>query len=235
MRILKIISALLGYPSQEMQEALGEMAWAVEGEESLPVRDRTALLNWLKNLQGMDLIDWQQDYMDLFDRGRNLSLHLFEHVHGESRDRGQAMVDLLEIYRRRGFEIASRELPDYLPLFLEFLSQAPKDEAFDLLSGARPILELLRDRLATRSSRYATLLTALVHLTGEQESAPVQAGAEEPDEALLRMDEIWEEEAVSFLGNPKACTASATESILVKFTPRREAPAAGALQPKGTP
>jgi nitrate reductase delta subunit len=230
MRILKVISALLAYPSADMQGALEEMASVVEGEDSLSCRDKAGLLELIDGCRNTSLIEWQQTYVELFDRGRNLSLHLFEHVHGESRDRGQAMVDLMEIYREHGFEIAARELPDYIPLFLEYLSQRPRDEALDLLCHATPVLKLLGTRLTGRNSPYAALFAALTSLAGEvADVAPAQAAAEEPDDALLRMDEIWEEEAVAFLGNPKGCTTSVTESRPVKFTARRDIPAASML------
>ena len=103
-------------------------------------------------------------YVECFDRGRNLSLLIFEHIHGESRDRGQAMVDLLRIYREHGFELAAKELPDYIPLFLEYLSQRPEDEALDLLRDALPVLNLLRARLAERGSAYAVLFATLARL-----------------------------------------------------------------------
>ena len=79
-------------------------------------------------------MDLQERYVASFDRGRARSLYLFEHVHGESRDRGQAMVNLLEIYRRHEFELNARELPDYIPLFMEYLAQRPDGEALDLLA-----------------------------------------------------------------------------------------------------
>lgn len=230
MRILKVISALLGYPSRDMQGALAEMAAVVADEDSLPCRDKVELLELIDGCRNTGLIEWQQTYVELFDRGRNLSLHLFEHVHGESRDRGQAMVDLMEIYREHGFEIAARELPDYIPLFLEYLSQRPRDEALDLLRHAMPVLRLLGARLAGRNSPYAALFASLAALAGEAaDSARGPAAAEEPDDALLRMDEIWEEEAVAFLGNPTGCTAPETEARPVKFTARRDIPAASML------
>jgi hypothetical protein len=79
-------------------------------------------------------------YVRLFDRGRALSLHLFEHIHGESRDRGQAMVNLLEVYRQHGFELSARELPDYMPLFLEYLAQRPQEEALDMLADTLHVM-----------------------------------------------------------------------------------------------
>lgn len=208
MLILKVVSALLAYPQAELMEALDEIALAVESDADLPAPHKTGLLAFIGSRRDLDLIAWQQQYVELFDRGRALSLLIFEHVHGESRDRGQAMVDLLGIYQRWGFHIATRELPDHIPLFLEFLSQIPKDEALDLLRGAAPVLALLGARLAERGSPYASLFEALSALAGDAaELGPLRkrAAAEGPDETLLRMDEIWEEEAVSFLGNAESC------------------------------
>ena len=131
MKTLKVLSALLCYPQPEIQAALGEMAEALEQERLLPERERRALRAFMNRLERTDLMELQERYVASFDRGRALSLHLFEHIHGQSRDRGQAMVNLLEVYRRHGFELSARELPDYIPLFLEYLAQRPAGEALD--------------------------------------------------------------------------------------------------------
>lgn len=228
MLILKVISALLSYPRAEMLEALDDMAGVVEGDESLPSRDKAGLMALIDNHRNADLMDSQQHYVETFDRGRNLSLHLFEHIHGESRDRGQAMVDLMRVYQSQGFEIAARELPDYIPLFLEYLSQRPAEEVVDLLRGALPILSLLGARLAERQSLYAALFDALASLADvavDREALRQQAAAEGPDDTLARMDEIWEEEAVSFLDNPGACQSQSSTQP-VTFKPRHARAAA---------
>jgi nitrate reductase delta subunit len=215
MLIFKVISVLLSYPQAEVLENLDEIAAAVEQEADLPSAQKTGLAAFIDAYRDRDLIEWQQQYVECFDRGRSLSLLMFEHVHGESRDRGQAMVDLLQVYQSHGFEIAARELPDHVPLFLEFLSQLPKNEALELLRGALPVLNRLGGRLAERNSPYAVLFDGLAALAGETEGLDAsrkQAAAEGPDETLTRMDEIWEEEAVSFLGNPQACPSHASQS-----------------------
>lgn len=153
-------------------------------------------------------MDLQESYIGLFDRGRALSLHLFEHLHGQSRDRGQAMVDLLETYRRHGFELSARELPDYLPLFLEYLAERPADEALSLLADAMPVIALIGARLAERGSDYHVVFDALAALVGEPASIAEirrQAATEGPDETVVNMDQIWEEEAVTFLANQGGC------------------------------
>lgn len=118
----------------------------------------------MHQLTGEDLLDAQAAYSELFDRGRATSLLLFEHVHGESRDRGQAMVDLLAQYERHGLILDSRELPDHLPLYLEYLAQLPQEEALRGLRDVAPILALLHARLQQRDSRYALLFELLLNL-----------------------------------------------------------------------
>jgi nitrate reductase molybdenum cofactor assembly chaperone len=125
MKTLKVLSALLCYPQADMQAALDEMIEVLDQENVLPQREHRALLTLIDQIRRTDLIELQERYVRLFDRGRALSLHLFEHIHGQSRDRGQAMVNLLDVYRRHGFELDARELPDYIPLFLEYLAQRP--------------------------------------------------------------------------------------------------------------
>lgn len=212
MLILKILSALLSYPRAEMLAALDEMAQLLQREDLLPVPQKTALITLMDSWRGADLLDLQESYVGLFDRGRSLSLHIFEHVHGESRDRGQAMVDLMALYRSRGFEISARELPDHIPLFLEYLSQQSREEALALLRDAMPVLSLLGARLRQRASPYHVIFDALAAFAGDKGTMAEmsdRAANEGPDETLVRMDELWEEEAVSFLGAQPARNAAA--------------------------
>ncbi|MFO1429757.1 MAG: nitrate reductase molybdenum cofactor assembly chaperone [Candidatus Competibacteraceae bacterium] len=210
MLTLKVISALLCYPQADLQAARDEMVTAVTQEALLSPTDEAAVLDLIQQIAGADLMDLQEQYVALFDRGRSLSLHLFEHIHGESRDRGQAMVNLMQVYRAHGFTISAHELPDYLPLLLEYLSQRPREEAHELLTDAMPVISLLGARLQKAGSPYHVLFKALESFAGAPaELAAIHANvaAEGPDQTLIRMDEIWEEEAVRFLGAPSVCEA----------------------------
>ena len=124
-RAIKALSALLTYPTAELQDATAEIGAVIEAEQAIPARTRKHLGRLLAELGSGELYDLQERYVLLFDRTRSLSLHLFEHVHGESRDRGQAMIDLKSMYEAKGLEIGAAELPDFLPLFLEFVSTRP--------------------------------------------------------------------------------------------------------------
>ncbi|HOW75807.1 MAG TPA: nitrate reductase molybdenum cofactor assembly chaperone [Candidatus Competibacteraceae bacterium] len=208
MKTLKVLSALLCYPQAEIQAALGEMADVLDRERLLPEREHQALLALMRQMAQTDLMELQERYIRLFDRGRALSLHLFEHVHGESRDRGQAMVDLLAVYHQHGFELNARELPDYIPLFLEYLAQRPDGEALDMLADALHVIALLGARLAERGSDYHVVFEALSALVGEPaDIADIrrQVANEGPDQTVVNMDKIWEEEAVTFLANQEGC------------------------------
>ncbi|MEI8274986.1 MAG: nitrate reductase molybdenum cofactor assembly chaperone, partial [Hyphomicrobiales bacterium] len=130
-KTFKVLSALLAYPSVELQQATADLRTVVETEALVPAAIRRQLDVLLADLAEGDIYDLQERYVLLFDRTRSLSLHLFEHVHGESRDRGQAMVDLLAMYEDKGLAAVKNELPDYLPLFLEFLATLPQAEACD--------------------------------------------------------------------------------------------------------
>ena len=122
MKTLKVLSALLSYPTAELIAAVGEFEGVLDQEQLLSKSERAALRVLIADLAAADLVDAQERYIMLFDRTRSLSLHLFEHVHGESRDRGQAMVDLIKVYEDGGYMPTSKELPDFVPLFLEFAS-----------------------------------------------------------------------------------------------------------------
>ena len=148
---LRILSALLRYPDAAVQEMAPEFAALLAEDGLLSPQQRAALQLLLDDLAGGDLLDCQERYVGLFDRGRAVSLHLFEHVHGESRDRGQAMVDLRSRYEAQGLEISANELPDYLPLFLEYLSVLPPAQ------GPRPTAA----ELERRRARYLAALAGL--------------------------------------------------------------------------
>lgn len=204
MRILQVLSALLSYPSAELKQAVPELRAAVASATGLGESVSGRLAALLDELAYEDLYEVQARYVAQFDRGRALSLHLFEHVHGESRDRGQAMVDLIDVYRKYGFALAARELPDYLPLFLEFLAQIPAQDARELLVDAMPVMSLIGARLASKDSSYACVFEALIQIVGPPEDEVEirrRVAAEGPDQTVLQMDRIWEEEAVTFLGN----------------------------------
>lgn len=201
--VLKAVSLLLSYPTQEIRAAIPEIKAALAaaaGEREMALLGRLA-----DDIAGCDLYDAQERYVFLFDRTRSLSLHLFEHVHGESRDRGQAMVDLMSMYEADGFEIDAKELPDYLPMFLEYLSVKPAAEAAELLGQTVHILAALRERLRKRKSVYANAFAVLEALASGKPDAGLLAGlmqAPEDDPLDLEaLDRVWEEEAVTFGGN----------------------------------
>jgi nitrate reductase delta subunit len=223
MLTLKVLSLLLSYPEAETLAALDEMTAVVEQENLLPDDHKKSVLALIDSYRGLDLLDLQEAYVALFDRGRFLSLHIFEHVHGESRDRGQAMVNLLQMYEAHGFEMSTHELPDYIPLFLEFLSQHEQVEAEQLLHDAMPVLSLLGARLTERGSEFSAIFDALSGFAGEPEALAEirqQAATEGEDETLVNMDEIWEEEAVSFMGTGDACKSQSPAVSPVTITPR---------------
>ena len=156
MKTFKVLSSLLAYPEPDLLEHRQELADALVSEGLLAPADRRGIEEFLNYLAGLDPLEAQERYVALFDRNRSLSLHLYEHIHGESRDRGQAMVQLGEIYRLHGVEIDAHELPDYLPLFLEFLSMLPLKAAASLLSEGVHVVAALQERLAERGSPYGT-------------------------------------------------------------------------------
>lgn len=200
--IYKVLSTLLSYPTLELQTAAPELAAALLEEQSLPREVIGGLQGLLRELRDGDLLDLQSRYVDLFDRSRSLSLNLFEHVHGESRDRGQAMVDLRERYRAAGLDLASNELPDFLPLFLEFLSVLPDGEARATLGEAAHVLRALAERLTSRGSTYAAVFATMEALAQEPPDEALlaelrKAELDDPND-LTALDRAWEETEVRF-------------------------------------
>ena len=202
---LKVVSLLLSYPTRELQDAIPELLAAIEADDRSGKRERLLVEKLAKDIASLDLYEAQERYVYLFDRTRTLSLHLFEHVHGESRDRGSAMVDLMEMYGKAGFDIDARELPDYLPMFLEFLSLKPADEAAELLGQTTHITSALRERLKKRKSIYANAFGALEILAaGKPDRALLKDLLDQPlddPDDLEALDRVWEEEVVTFGGN----------------------------------
>jgi nitrate reductase delta subunit len=244
MRTLKVLSALLTYPTPDLLAAAPEMAEILAREGVLPEDERGEVNGLVADLAAQDLYDAQERYILLFDRTRALSLHLFEHVHGESRDRGQAMVDLIKVYEDGGYTPTAGELPDFLPLFLEYASTRAPAEAIELIGQPRHVFVALRERLAKRSSPYEAVFAALVALSNARlDEAALAALRAEPDpepDDLEALDAAWEEEEVIF-GPGAAAAACGSDGLAAKFrqmvrpAPGLEPPAASGRRPRTAP
>ncbi|WP_338019799.1 nitrate reductase molybdenum cofactor assembly chaperone [Pinisolibacter aquiterrae] len=226
MLIFKALSALLSYPGADLVASLDEIRVVVDEETCLPKGERDALLRLIDDLAAHDLVELQERYVLLFDRTRSLSLHMFEHVHGESRDRGQAMVDLRALYESKGVIDDSRELPDFVPLFLEFLSIIDPSEAFGLIAEPAHVFAALAERLNKRGSVYEAIFRALGALARVRPDAKLLAALRaepdpEPDD-LEALDEAYEDAPVTFGGPGEACDPDALTARLRQA--RRPAP-----------
>jgi nitrate reductase delta subunit len=207
-RTLKALSLTLSYPTGELQTAMPEIGRVLYADRRIGADTRGALQRLTDRLERGDLYDLQESYVMLFDRSRTLSLNLFEHVHGESRDRGGAMVSLIETYREGGYEPATSELPDHLPVLLEFLSTRPFADVQETLADAAHILDALATRLDRRDSGYAAAFTALLQICGTCADAEAVADMlAQPDDDptdLAALDAVWEETEVTFGPDPNA-------------------------------
>jgi len=201
-KTFKALSALLSYPDEDLRNAAPELRNVIDEEALLPPENRRFLDALIEEIATGDLYALQEHYVELFDRTRSLSLHLFEHVHGESRDRGQAMIDLKSLYEKNGLCLSTTELPDFVPAFLEFLSTLPLAEARAQLSQTAHILTALAERLHKRQAPYAAVFRALVALAVLDPDAPsvdvVPEDADADPNDFAALDAQWEEEAVTF-------------------------------------
>jgi len=186
---LRVLAALLSYPDALHRSVLGELSAVLRDERAVSASRRQELAALIDSIQRTDALQAESDYVELFDRGRSTSLHLFEHVHGDSRERGPAMIDLGQTYEKAGLILAEGELPDYLPAVLEFGSTQPPGEAKAFLGEMSHIFNAIFGALQHQGSAYASVLGALLELAGEK-AEPVTPPAEPP------LDESWAEPVV---------------------------------------
>ena len=226
---LKVFSLLLCYPTAEIQESILDCADALRRERLVDDATLDGIVAFIEDFAERDLYDLQERYVLLFDRTRTLCLHLFEHVHGESRDRGQAMVALHEHYSKQGLDSSAKELPDYLPMFLEFASLLPIDEAREMVGEIRHILAVLRGRLEKRESPYAHIMRGIEEISCRDADLPTGEIIMFPDTApddLDALDREWEEEPVTFgpaaPGTSDGASCPAARSTLARMDQRIE-------------
>lgn len=211
MKILKVLSLLIDYPTNELfeGETLALSKQIVSKSPLISPEVRQQIIELIDDMIEIGSLEAQARYDGLFERGRSLSLWLFEHVHGESRDRGQAMVDLMDQYQQAGFEIGLKELPDYLPMYLEFLAYQAAVTGDDIqiridIADVSHIIALLAARLKDRGSLYEGCFNALLQIAGKPlvvvEELQQQVKKEQRDDTKEALDEEWEEEVVDFLG-----------------------------------
>jgi nitrate reductase delta subunit len=229
-KTLKALSALLTYPTAELQAAAGEIGEVLDGDKFIPSRIRADLHTLMTELATGDLYDLQERYVLLFDRTRSLSLHLFEHVHGESRDRGQAMIDLKAQYEQANLAMSAAELPDFLPMFLEFLSTRPFKEACETLGQPAHIFAALAERLRKRQSSYEAVFRALVALSAakpKDDEVSALLDLPDPDASdLAALDAAWEDEPVSFGPNAAGCKDGLVARVRGALRPAPDMPPA---------
>jgi nitrate reductase molybdenum cofactor assembly chaperone NarJ/NarW len=216
---LRALAMLLGYPDAALRANLSQLIEAIDTEGAVPAARRLELKALATELTRMDPMEVESRYVETFDRGRATSLHLFEHVHGDSRDRGPAMVDLAQTYAKAGLMMGPEELPDHLCVVLEFASTQPAQLASDFLGEMEHILTAIFSALLKRESPYATVVAAVLELAGQKvQAVPVAA-----DEA---MDEAWVE-PMAFDGCSTKGQAKPGEAQPIHFV-RKSAPKSGA-------
>lgn len=222
-RTLKCLSVLLGYPSDALKAAAPEIGDALRAEGALPAAALQALQPLLQRLASEDLLELQATYSEVFDASRPLSLHLFEHVHGESRERGQALIDLTQQYAARGYLIANNELADFLPLFLEFLSVLDPPEAKDWLARPAHVFAALEERLVQHASPYAAVLHALQVLPRVRidPDAVAAVRARMAADDAKSIDETWQEAPVTFTAGTVAGAIAGSVAERIRAALRR--------------
>ena len=205
MKTFKLLGLLLTYPEGTLYSASDELTQILRAEALLPEKSIKKIEAFLARQNAKDLMDLQEDYVETFDRGRSHCLHLFEHIHGESRDRGQAMVDLIDTYKKKDLYIDSGELPDYLPLFMEYLARCEFEEASQLLGEAIDVIAMIGAKLKKHKSPYTDVFAAIEALSAVKAdktriAKAVEKSPKDP-KTLEELDEEWKE-AEAFTGDP---------------------------------
>ena len=204
----KILSLLLSYPNDELQKFLPQVEKELR-EESLLNEDKIAeIAKFCKRFNQLDLTDWQEEYVQLFDYSRSVSLHIFEHIKGDSRDRGQAMVNLMEFYKESGMHLTAKELPDYIPAFLEFLSTLSITKSAELLGETVNIIDKINEVLSESKNSYSSIFKAVISLSAKQPDKTITREMIK-NEKPLDLDAEYEEEPVTF-GGASSCPSQGT-------------------------
>lgn len=201
----KILSLLLSYPNDQLQQFLLEVEKELQEERLLEEERISEIGKFCKRFNQLDLINWQEEYVQLFDYSRSVSLHIFEHIKGDSRDRGQAMVNLMEFYKEKEMHLSAKELPDYIPVFLEFLSTLSPSSSAELLGETVNIMDKINEALCESKNPYSSIFKAIISLSAKQ---PNKAITREmiKNEKPLDLDAEYEEEPVTF-GGASSCSS----------------------------
>jgi nitrate reductase delta subunit len=146
---LRVLARLLSYPDAVLRQHLPDLRAALHADKAIAASRLAELDALMNSLAHGDALAIEGRYVEIFDRGRATSLHLFEHVHGDSRDRGPAMIDLAQTYEKAGLFLAPGELPDYLPAVLEFVSTPTAERSPCLFERNGPHLQRHIQRLAS--------------------------------------------------------------------------------------
>jgi nitrate reductase molybdenum cofactor assembly chaperone len=225
-----------------MQSHLADLASVLGALEPVKPAAHESLRGLIEHMTAADLMDLQAEFVDTFDRGRSTSLNLFEQVHGDSRDRGQAMVDLLAQYQDAGLDLQAKELPDYLPVYLEYCSVLDPSAAREALEEVALLVAHLTVALDRRESPMGAVTAAVCRLCGVNDWRPwwnsrrdkrprpptpgprdIQKEGLPADWTPAGLDAVWAEEPVDFLGacNPQQAKPSVQT---VQFMPRAAQP-----------
>ena len=202
MKTYKVLSLLLSYPTDELQKFLPHVEREMREESLLQEDTISGLVQFCKRHGPLDLTHWQEEYVQLFDYSRSVSLHIFEHIKGESKDRGQAMVNLMEFYKENGTYLTTKELPDYIPAFLEFLSTLPPAKAAELLGETVHVMDRINEALIESENIYNVIFQAIISLSAKKPDKTITREMIK-NEKPLDLDAEYEEEPVTFGG--EAC------------------------------
>lgn len=206
----KTLSLLLSYPNNELQNFLPQVEKELKEESLLHENIITEIAKFCKRFNELDLTNWQGEYVQLFDYSRSVSLHIFEHIKGDSRDRGQAMVNLMEFYKEKGMHLTSKELPDYIPAFLEFLSTQSITKSSELLGETVNIMDKINEALNENENPYSSIFKAIISLSAKKPNKEITKEMIK-NEKPLDLDAEYEEEPVTF-GGAAGCPSQETSA-----------------------
>ena len=158
MQVFAVISKLIDYPDSELIENLDSVIEYIKDSSEIATDEKEILMEFVSWMRSHTSIKLQETYVETFDMVPEHDLHLTHHIFGDDRQRGPALIDLSEHFKNEGLEVKEGEIPDFLPLLLEYASTLDDIKSREFLGDAKKIITIIADNLDKAKSPYSKLI-----------------------------------------------------------------------------